>query len=153
MCSYWSFASDLHQVYRGVSIPAWCSQSFAQVTHFSFSFWEKIIWPHNNFLKMLGIRNFIICVWQLRCFKNELRLWKRGCECTKDTKAGFPGTLGQVWKWHCHHHHHHHQWWFTININQNWTYRWRNLSKSVNISRDGDKFNCRGCNGGYVSQR
>ena len=27
------------------------------------------------------------------------------------------------------------------------------LIKSVNISRDGDKFNCRGCNGGYVSQR
>ena len=29
----------------------------------------------------------------------------------------------------------------------------KDLIKSVNISRDGDKFNCRGCNGGYVSQR
>ena len=90
------YFSDLHQVYRGVSIPAWCSQSFAQVTRFSFSFYEKIIWPRNNFWKVVGIRNFIICVWQLRCFKNELRLWKWWPECIKEAEAGFPRSLVQV---------------------------------------------------------
>ena len=76
----------VHSMFSWISVPAWHPQPLDKVSPLPFQLeivFKSAIQQHQ-------------C--RMKCLKNELRLWKRGCRCTKDTKAGFPGTLGQVSK-------------------------------------------------------
>lgn len=99
-CSYWSLALFLRSassVPRGFNPSVVFTIICSGDPFLIFLLWKNYL-TSSQFLEIGGNPKFhnIICVWQLRCFKNELRLWKWWPECIKDAEAGFPRSLVQV---------------------------------------------------------